>query len=83
MILFISILSLLFDSLTFQYSQKNALIQITKAIQALINDHFRAAKVSDAEAQVSLSEKTDALEVVKHVTNVESRLCFWNTYFGS
>lgn len=49
------------------------MIQITKAIQALINDHFQATKVFDGEAQISLSEKTDALEVVKYVSNVKIR----------
>lgn len=61
-----------FSLSNYQCLQKNALIQITKAIQALINDHFQATKVSDGEAQVSLSEKTDALEVVKYVSNVKN-----------
>ncbi|KAH0467556.1 hypothetical protein IEQ34_002589 [Dendrobium chrysotoxum] len=43
-------------------TKKNALIQMTKAIQALINDHFQPATVFDAKSQVTLSEKTDALE---------------------
>ncbi|KAK8939192.1 hypothetical protein KSP39_PZI010978 [Platanthera zijinensis] len=52
-------------------TKTNALTQITKAIRALVNDYFEAAKVPNTEDQVTLTGKTDALEearwAIEHV----------------
>ncbi|KAG0450739.1 hypothetical protein HPP92_026538 [Vanilla planifolia] len=43
-------------------TKTNEIMQISKAVRALIDDPFDATKEAEPEEQVSLSEKTDALE---------------------
>nr|XP_019704453.2 uncharacterized protein ycf45 isoform X2 [Elaeis guineensis] len=46
-------------------TKTNSLVQITKAIRALTNQHADGFRDFEAEEKVSLSEKTDALEIRK------------------